>query len=100
MNRRKIWFTAACALLLAITLAGFVGRGIRAAPDSPAAAFSLPWWTVDGGGGSSQGGVYTLRGSAGQADASAASSGGVYSLRGGFWAGEWPYRTYIPRLSR
>ncbi len=49
-------------------------------------AFDLPWWTVDGGGGDSQGGIYTLSGAIGQPDA-ARSHGGGYTLSGGFWAG-------------
>jgi hypothetical protein len=47
--------------------------------------FSLDWWTVDGGGGTSTAGVYTVSGTIGQPDA-AAMSGGGYSLTGGFWA--------------
>jgi hypothetical protein len=44
----------------------------------------IPWWTTDGGGGLSQGGNYTLHGTAGQPDA-AYSQGGSYTLSGGFW---------------
>jgi hypothetical protein len=43
------------------------------------------WWTVDGGGGQSSGGVYTLIGTSGQADAGVLMSGGDYTLAGGFW---------------
>jgi hypothetical protein len=45
---------------------------------------------VDGGGGTSTGGVYTLSGTIGQPDASAAMTGGAYTLTGGFWAGMGP----------
>ncbi len=48
--------------------------------------FVINWWTVDGGGGLSQGGNYTLLGTSGQPDASAMSAGG-YTLHGGFWPG-------------
>jgi len=48
--------------------------------------FVLNWWTVDGGGGLSQGGDYTLYGTIGQSDAGA-MSGGDYTLHGGFWPG-------------
>ena len=48
--------------------------------------FSLPWWSVDGGGGTSSGGAYTLHGSAGQPDAGR-MQGGSFSLAGGFWGG-------------
>ena len=44
----------------------------------------LAWWTVDGGGGASAGGSYSLSGTAGQPDAGALS-GGVFALHGGFW---------------
>ena len=50
-----------------------------------AGGYELPWWTVDGGGGTSNGGAYTLTGTAGQPDAGA-MSGGTYTLSGGFWA--------------
>jgi hypothetical protein len=46
--------------------------------------FAIDWFTVDGGGGSSTGGVYSVSGTIGQPDAGA-MSGGVYSLVGGFW---------------
>jgi hypothetical protein len=46
--------------------------------------YSLDWSTVDGGGGTSTGGVYTVSGTIGQPDAGA-MSGGNYSLTGGFW---------------
>ncbi len=54
----------------------------------------LDWWTVDGGGGLSQGDGYSLHGSLGQPDA-AQSSGGQYSLSGGFWAGGAPAEVTI-----
>ncbi len=46
--------------------------------------FSLPWWTVDGGGGTSQGSTFTVSGTMGQTDAGTAS-GNVFTLTGGFW---------------
>lgn len=48
--------------------------------------YELSWYTIDGGGGQSSGGAYTLTGTIGQADA-AWSSGGSYELLGGFWPG-------------
>jgi hypothetical protein len=43
--------------------------------------------TIDGGGGTSAGGSYSLTGTVGQADASLQSlSGGPYQLTGGFWS--------------
>lgn len=49
------------------------------------AQFALDWWTVDGGGGSSTGGVYAVTGTIGQPDA-ARLTGGPFVLTGGFWA--------------
>jgi hypothetical protein len=46
--------------------------------------YQINWWTVDGGGGESAGGGYTLKGTIGQHDAGYLEGEG-YSLRGGFW---------------
>jgi hypothetical protein len=46
--------------------------------------YSIDWFTIDGGGGTSTGGVYSLSGTIGQPDAGTLS-GGNYSLIGGFW---------------
>jgi hypothetical protein len=48
-------------------------------------SYSIDWSTVDGGGGTSTGGVYSVSGTIGQPDAGA-MSGGNYSLAGGFWS--------------
>ena len=54
----------------------------------PASAqnYSIDWFTIDGGGGTSTGGVYSLSGTIGQPDAGGPMTGGNYSLTGGFWA--------------
>lgn len=49
------------------------------------AQYATVWWTVDGGGGTSTGDVYILRGTIGQPDAGPTMTGGEYSLTGGFW---------------
>ena len=46
--------------------------------------YSVDWFTIDGGGGVSTGGVYSISGTIGQADAGG-MSGGNYTLQGGFW---------------
>jgi hypothetical protein len=48
--------------------------------------YDINWYTIDGGGGRSIGGLYTLTGTIGQPDA-AYSAGGNYELLGGFWPG-------------
>lgn len=46
--------------------------------------YSVDWSTIDGGGGTSTGGVYSVSGTIGQPDAGA-MSGGNYTIQGGFW---------------
>jgi hypothetical protein len=48
--------------------------------------YSIDWFTIDGGGGTSTGGVYSVSGTIGQPDAGGPMTGGNYSLTGGFWA--------------
>lgn len=48
--------------------------------------YSLDWSTIDGGGGTSTGGVYAVTGTIGQPDAGAPLTNGQYSVTGGFWA--------------
>ena len=47
--------------------------------------YSVDWYKVAGGGGTSTNGQYSVSGTIGQPDASAAMSGGPYSVTGGFW---------------
>jgi hypothetical protein len=48
--------------------------------------FEIRWSTIDGGGGTSTGGIYSVSGTIGQADAGTLS-GGVFEVRGGYWTG-------------
>jgi hypothetical protein len=48
--------------------------------------YQIDWYTIDGGGGTSSGGPFTLSGTIGQPDAGTLS-GGNYVLEGGFWGG-------------
>lgn len=48
--------------------------------------FDLSWSTIDGGGGTSTGGVFEVAGTIGQPDAGVILAGGTYEVRGGFWA--------------
>jgi hypothetical protein len=50
------------------------------------AQYSIDWFTLDGGGGTSSGNSFTLTGTIGQPDAGILS-GGNYTLQGGFWPG-------------
>ena len=80
------------ALLLAICATFLVTALVSGASGE----YAITWWTVDGGGGFSQGGDYTLQGTHGQPDAGSAQ-GGDFSLEGGFWAGmvEWVKQFFI-----
>ena len=48
--------------------------------------YSIDWYKVSGGGGTSTGGTYQVSGTIGQPDASGAMSGGNYSVTGGYWS--------------
>ena len=62
---------------------------VASALAAPALAqpYEVAWYTIDGGGGTSAGGIYSLSGTIGQPDAGPVMSGGIYTLTGGFWAG-------------
>ena len=56
--------------------------GVRAIAS--AQTYSVDWFSIDGGGGTSTGAVYSVSGSIGQPDAGTMTGGG-YLLVGGFW---------------
>jgi hypothetical protein len=51
-----------------------------------AQSYSISWYKIAGGGGTSSSSQYSLSGTIGQVDASRPLTGGNYSLTGGFWA--------------
>jgi hypothetical protein len=57
---------------------------LLATVSAPAQSYSINWSTVDGGGGTSTGGVYSVSSTIGQPDAGKLS-GGNYTVDGGFW---------------
>ena len=65
-----------CLLLAFLLSASFVH----------AQQYSIDWHTIDGGGGTSTGGVYAVTGTIGQPDAGVPLTGGNYALTGGFWS--------------
>jgi hypothetical protein len=96
---RALLLVALAAVLVALTL-----PAVRLSADEAAGpAYTLDWWTVDGGGQTGGGGKgYSLQGTAGQPDA-ALWKGGHYTLAGGFWcAGEVTrvYKVYVPLVMR
>ena len=51
-------------------------------------AYSIDWWTIDGGGDMwATGGAFELSGTIGQPDAGALMTGGNFELAGGLWPG-------------
>ncbi len=66
-------------VLMTLALTAFVSR-------AQAQTYSIDWYKIAGGGGTSTGGTYQVSGTIGQPDASSAMTGGNYSLTGGFWS--------------
>lgn len=66
-----------------VTIALATLLGAAAASAQP---FAIDWYTIDGGGGTSSGGNFTLSGTIGQPDAGPTMTGGNFTLTGGFWA--------------
>ena len=58
---------------------------IAVASDGRAQSYAIDWFSIDGGGGTSTGGVYSVSGTIGQPDAGEPMTGGSFSLVGGFW---------------
>lgn len=69
---KRIFLLVACGFTLTFASAAF------------SQSYSIDWFTIDGGGGTSTGGVYSVSGTIGQPDAGT-MSGGQYTLQGGFW---------------
>ncbi len=65
---------------LAALVCGFFGVSAAVAQN-----YSIDWYSIDGGGGTSTGGVYSVSGTIGQPDAGV-MSGGNFTLTGGFWS--------------
>jgi hypothetical protein len=68
-----------------IKWSGIVCAGLLAW-NAAAQNYSIGWYKIAGGGGTSTGGTYQVSGTIGQPDASGAMTGGSYSLTGGFWS--------------
>jgi hypothetical protein len=99
MKRRWIIVLAAYAVYLVMVSTAMQAVRVLAAPDAPTETYAIPWWTVDNGGGVSQGGGYVLYGSIAQPDAGS-HAGSVYTLKGGFWSGLLNYLLYAPLVNR
>jgi len=73
------------ALRRPLILLAFTGWLVCGLQNVSAQSYSIDWFTVDGGGGTSTGGVYSVSGTIGQPDAGT-MNGGNYSIQGGFWS--------------
>ena len=82
MNTTSLPGHGSCAARLSRVILG-AAFALGAGPAQ--AQFSIDWFTLDGGGGVSTGGVYEVRGTIGQPD-TGLSSGGPFTLAGGFWS--------------
>jgi hypothetical protein len=49
-------------------------------------SYTIDWYKIAGGGGTSTGGTYQVSGTLGQPDAGGAMTGGGFSVTGGFWS--------------
>jgi hypothetical protein len=63
-----------------------IASSVLALAPAAHAQLSIDWHTIDGGGGTSSGGGFTLSGTIGQPDAGQMSAG-AFTCSGGFWAG-------------
>jgi hypothetical protein len=69
------------------------GAGAQeAAKDAQGAAYGIDVWTIDGGGGHSSGGDFSVHGTIGQPDAEPLhpATGNGFAITGGFWAAAIP----------
>jgi hypothetical protein len=66
-------------ILMTLALTALVAR-------AQAQSYSIDWYKIAGGGGTSTGGAYAVSGTIGQHDAGGPMTGGNYSLTGGFWS--------------
>ena len=55
-------------------------------PRAKGQTYSIDWSTINGGGDTGAGGVYSVSGTVGQPDANGATTGGNYSVNDGFWS--------------
>ena len=54
-------------------------------PSLAAQSYAINWFTIDGGGGTSAGGPYSVSGTIGQPDAGGPMTNGRFAVTGGFW---------------
>ncbi len=75
-HSNKLALAAVCCFILQSAF------GLRALGQN----YSVDWYKVAGGGGTSTNGNFSISGTIGQPDASGALTGGNFSVTGGYWA--------------
>lgn len=81
IRRNTIFFLSCIALTMLLT------SSAPAQEHRGPSSFEINWNTIDGGGGTSTGGDFSLTGTIGQHDASATQfAGGTFVMSPGFWA--------------
>jgi hypothetical protein len=83
--------------MVLLGMAGWAWNSL-AQTNSTQTNYTINYYSVDGGGGTSTGGVYSVNGTLGQPDAGA-MSGGDFSVVGGFWSVIALQTPGAPRLS-
>jgi hypothetical protein len=78
-EKPRMTFTMKAKLLISFAFSSLAVATTCAQP------FTVDWFTVDGGGGTSAGGIYSVSGTIGQPDAGAMSGGG-FALTSGLWS--------------
>jgi len=76
-SKMKNYIRTSCMIITGLLLAQ---------PKLHAQSYTIDWYKIAGGGGTSTGGTYQVSGTIGQPDASGAMTGGSYTLTGGFWS--------------
>jgi len=81
--KRPLVCVARCGLNTALVL--LLSTILYQPTTGSAQSYSIDWYKIAGGGGTSTGGVYSVSGTIGQHDAGGPMTNGQYSVTGGFW---------------
>ncbi len=97
--KHKLVIILGASLVCLLLVGAARSEGISMPASDLADDFSISWWTVDAGGGRSQGSVFVLTGTLGQPDANRAS-GGNFVVTSGFWTGVHRFKVFSPLIRR
>ena len=74
-------------ILKTISFIGMMHLLLWNAPIASGQQYTIPWFTIDSGGGYSAGSAFELEGTIGPPDAGPVMTGGTFEVSGGFWVG-------------